>query len=427
MARFGVNNTLANPAYMGGLFEAARGVGASSGNRREREAKKRAAEEMNSMGSTMGMLQYQVQNAKTPEEAMKAQMLLENFKDLETNRSTAVEDRQFRKADRATAEAERTRGLAQEQAKARISVLENEAKRLKDAGQTEAARNLEVAIGKIAAENGIEVEATESLDPSKRYMNVGEGQIFDALEGKYLENPTKAQKEEAGPELSPKDFLSNIRQEQKDTERWKSEAYQSFLTNIPKEGVYASAKKYLTEDNMVDFGKQRASASSDLMNDAVDKMGLIDDLLGKAPDMDPEGGMGNVARGVYQQLFSNLGGTQAKEIETMTKTLSANEAFGSLQKMRDNSKTGGALGSISERELDLLMSDARNLDPSSPNFKEALQVIKRKYQRVLDIEMGPAGGSDNYVKGDNGEILYVDPVSKIIYDYKSGDPDPRYN
>lgn len=426
MARFGVNNTLANPSYMGGLFEAARGVGASSGNRREREAKKKAAEEMNAMDSTMGMLQYQVQNAKTPEQAMQAQMLLENFKDLETKRSTAVEDRQFLKSDRATAEAERTRGRAQEQAKARISVLTNEAKRLKDAGQTEAARNLEVAIGKIAAENGIEVEATESLDPSKRYMNVGGGQIFDALEGKYLENPTKAQKEEAGPEMNPKDFLSNIRQEQKDTERWKPEAYQSFLTNIPKEGVYASAKKYLTEANMVDIKKKEADASADAVADATRVIANIDGMLEMAPDMSG-GTLGNIAAGVGQQVGSIIAGTDAQDLENKVDTLRANAAFDRLQKMRDNSKTGGALGQVSEKELKLLQDNLAALNPTTKSFKDNLSVVRNAYQRALDIEMGPEGGSQNYQKSDDGSWLYIDPVSEIIYDYATGEPDPRYN
>lgn len=425
MARFGVNNTLANPSYMGGLFEAARGVGASSGNRREREAKKRAAEEMNSMGSTMGMLQYQVQNAKTPEEAMKAQMLLENFKDLETNRSTAVEDRQFRKADRATAEAERTRGLAQEQAKARISVLENEATRLEREGQKEAAKKLRTAIGRIAADAGVEVEATKDTS-ANRYMNIGGGKVFDSQEGKFITDPTEAQKEASGPELAPKDFLSNIRQEQKDTERWKPEAYQAFLTAIPKDGVYASAEKYLTEDNMVDIKKQKADASADAVADATRVIANIDDMLSMAPDMSG-GTLGNIAAGVGQQVGSLIAGTEAQDLENKVDTLRANAAFDRLQKMRDNSKTGGALGQVSEKELKLLQDNLAALDPTTKSFTDNLSVVRNAYQRALDIEMGPEGGSPNYQKSEDGSWLYIDPVSEIIYDYATGDPDPRYN
>lgn len=418
MARFGVNSTLANPAYMGGLFEAARGVGASAGNRRERQAQKTRAEEMNAMEGTLGMLQYQVQNARTPEEAMKAQMLLENFKDLETQRANA-------KADRETATQDRTRKLGQEEAKARISSLMNERKRFEQAGNTEAVAGIDRAISSIAVSAGVEAPKIETLDSSKRYLNIGGGKVFDSLKGEFVTDATETQLE--GPELEPKDFLSNVRQIQKDDKQWTEKAFQSFLTDIKKEGVYGSAEKHLTEDNMVDYDKQKATKSTSAMNDAASKMSLIDEILDIAPDMNPEGGLGNVMRGVGQQVGQFIGGTEAKEIETKTKTLQAKEAFGALQTMRDNSKTGGALGSISERELDLLMSDARNLDPSSPDFKDALREIKGKYQRVLDIEMGPQGGSPNYVEGENGQILYVDPVSKIVYDYETGDPDPRYN
>lgn len=425
MARFGVNNTLANPSYMGGLFEAARGVGASSGNRREREAKKRAAEEMNNMSSTLGMLQYQVQNAKTPEQAMQAQMLLENFKDMESKRSNVAEDRQFLKADRATAEAERGRGVAQEQAKARISVLENEAARLEREGQKEGAKNLRTAIGRIAAEAGVEVKASKDTS-ANRYLNLGGGKVFDSVKGEFLTDPTEAQKDAAGPEMAPKDFLSNIRQEQKDTERWKPEAYQAFLTEIPKEGVYASAEKHLTKANMVDIKKKEADASADAVADATRVIDNIDDMLAMAPDMSG-GALGDVAAGVGQQVGSLIAGTSAQDLENKVDTLRANSAFDRLQKMRDNSKTGGALGQVSEKELKLLQDNLAALQPTTKSFGDNLMVVRNAYQRSLDIEMGPKGGSQNYQKSDDGSWLYIDPVSEIIYDYATGEPDPRYN
>lgn len=419
MARFGVNGQLSNPAYMGGLFEAAKGVGGASGARRNKQVKQDEADRLNEAlksGGTMGMLAAQVAQAKTPEEAAKYQMLLENFRDLETTRANSAEDRKVAADTRA-------RTQKQEQAIARLSVLANERKKFQAAGNEEAVNGIDRAMGAIAADAGVQVDAIETMDESNRYMNIGGGKVFDSKEGKFITDPSEEQAK--GPELAPKDFLSNIRQIQKDEKQWTDKAYQSFLTDIKEEGVYGSAEKHLTEENMVDYDKQAASKSSSSINDAVSKIGLIDELLTLAPDMDPEGSWGNIARGVGQQVFGGVGGTEAKKVETMTKTLQANEAFGALQTMRDNSKTGGALGSISERELDLLMSDARNLDPSSPDFKQALQDIKAKYQRVLDIEMGPEGGSKNYRTGPDGRVFYKDPVSGYVYDYATGEPVSR--
>lgn len=416
MARFGVNGQLSNPAYMGGLFEAAKGVGGASGARRNKQVKQDEADRLNEAlksGGTMGMLAAQVAQAKTPEEAAKYQLMLENFRDLETTRANSVEDRKIAATDRA-------RTQKQEQATARLSVLANERKKFQAAGNEEAVNGIDKAMGAIAAEAGVEVGAIETMDNSKRYLNIGGGKVFDSKEGKFITDPSEEQAK--GPELAPKDYLKAVSSIQQNNKQWTEKAFQAFLTDIKAEGVYGSAEKHLTSENMVDYDKQAASKSSSSINDAVSKIGLIDELMTLAPDMDPDGSWGNIARGVGQQVFGGVGGTEAKKIETMTKTLQADEAFSALQTMRDNSKTGGALGSISERELDLLMSNTRNLDPSSPDFKEALQAIKAQYQRILDIEMGPEGGSDRYRTGPDGRVFYKDPESGYVYDYATGEP-----
>lgn len=54
--------------------------------------------------------------------------------------------------------------------------------------------------------------------------------------------------------------------------------------------------------------------------------------------------------------------TPARDLAAKLETIQADAAFGALQKMRDNSKTGGALGQVSERELALLRSSQAPLD-----------------------------------------------------------------
>lgn len=57
-----------------------------------------------------------------------------------------------------------------------------------------------------------------------------------------------------------------------------------------------------------------------------------------------------------------LAGTDAFSLKKNLATIQANLGFDSLQKMRDASPTGGALGQVSERELDLLISAVAALD-----------------------------------------------------------------
>jgi hypothetical protein len=54
--------------------------------------------------------------------------------------------------------------------------------------------------------------------------------------------------------------------------------------------------------------------------------------------------------------------------------------------MRDASKTGGALGSVSERELNLLQSSVESLQvgQSPERLRENLAKVKRHYQRFIN-------------------------------------------
>jgi len=62
-------------------------------------------------------------------------------------------------------------------------------------------------------------------------------------------------------------------------------------------------------------------------------------------------------------------GTKGNELSIMLKKIFANVAFGRLQNMRANSPTGGALGNVSNIELDLLKSSAAAISQTTkPEF-----------------------------------------------------------
>lgn len=89
-------------------------------------------------------------------------------------------------------------------------------------------------------------------------------------------------------------------------------------------------------------------------------------------------------------LTSFIPATPAKDLQAKLNTVKADAAFGALQKMRDNSKTGGALGQVSERELALLESAQAPLDQaqSPQQLVEYLENYKKtrrqSLQRVAD-------------------------------------------
>ena len=96
-------------------------------------------------------------------------------------------------------------------------------------------------------------------------------------------------------------------------------------------------------------------------------------------------GMGGWTTGTLGELMKGIGGTGARDLNAKLETLRSNIGFDRLQKMRMDSPTGGALGSVSERELSQLNSALGNLEQSqSPEqLKENLIRIRDQYERAI--------------------------------------------
>ena len=97
-------------------------------------------------------------------------------------------------------------------------------------------------------------------------------------------------------------------------------------------------------------------------------------------------GMGGSRTGLLGQIFSNIGGTGARDLEANIETIISNIGFDRLQKMREDSPTGGALGSVSERELSQLNSAIANLqtDQSPEQLLENLKRVRLHYEKALN-------------------------------------------
>jgi hypothetical protein len=110
------------------------------------------------------------------------------------------------------------------------------------------------------------------------------------------------------------------------------------------------------------------------------------------------GGSNLPVTGAPGSILARLPGTAAHDASKLLDTVKSNIGFNTLNEMRANSPTGGALGSVTERELALLQSTVANLEQSqsSDQFKANLEIVKNQF---LDVIHGPgkrpqgAGGS----------------------------------
>lgn len=120
----------------------------------------------------------------------------------------------------------------------------------------------------------------------------------------------------------------------------------------------------------------------------------VDNLIGRVSGW-------TVGRGSLLQYIPE---TDAADFAADLDTLKSNIAFGELSAMREASKTGGALGAISEKELALLESTlgALSTHQSPQNFRRNLQQIRdtverwsRERERLMGGGKDPFGGDDD--------------------------------
>jgi len=85
------------------------------------------------------------------------------------------------------------------------------------------------------------------------------------------------------------------------------------------------------------------------------------------------------ATGLRGTIMQFIPASDAADVRKLVKTLQGNIAFKALADMRAASPTGGALGAVSERELDLLASTLGSIDPNMSEFlfTENLNTIEK--------------------------------------------------
>lgn len=151
----------------------------------------------------------------------------------------------------------------------------------------------------------------------------------------------------------------------------------------------------------------------------------IDKLVGP----DGKGGLIDGGEGVFN--LSNVGivgkrladwglDQSAVDLRNTLNTVTSNIAFSRLQAMRDASVTGGALGSVTENELAMLMNSlgAVQQDTSAKVLRENLPVIRDIWRKIQSDPVarrayaaagaaGAAGASTAAPQGGDGDITTI--------------------
>lgn len=392
MARLDASLTqgLMNPTYQKELGQVGGMLGGLGGHMRETRRNKEEAQNMAGM-TTEGLLQRQRELASTPAEAITAGLAQQQEKLAETQRKDA--------------ERSKKQGKAEKMAASRLSAMGVRHKALVKAGKQEEADKLlgqmeEIAQGAMVnLGDYVEDVAKEKPSAGSRYLNIGGGKVFDTETATMIGADGEAQDAST---LDPKDLASAIKSNQ---EAYTPVSWDNYSSKLAETGDPALAAKEL---KAVDTAKSDEQMSASAVADANRNMRIIDDLLEKD------------INGWTQATLWWVPEGEAKSVDNAVDTLKANVAFDRLQKMRDNSKTGGALGQVSEKELKLLEANLASLDPTSAEFKNNLRTIRSAYERVVDIEQGPEGGSPNYVRDDSGVVYWVDPTNDEVYNYATG-------
>ncbi len=122
----------------------------------------------------------------------------------------------------------------------------------------------------------------------------------------------------------------------------------------------------------------KTPSSSPYMQAAVDAIDQIEANVAMAESNNNP--FDNVT-GFIGNSLSFIAGTPAHDTKMAIETVVSSIGFDRLQKMRDDSPTGGALGQVSERELAQLNASLGNLrqSQSREQFKANLALVKKHY------------------------------------------------
>ena len=404
MARLDASLTqgLMNPTYQKELGQVGGMLGGMGGHMRQTRRDKEEAQNMAGMTSEQ-LMARQREIAGTPAEALAAQQA-------QQTQAQGAEDREYLIEERKEQARQRKQTQAERLATSQLSAMGIKHKALVKAGKTEEADKFLGEMEEIAKGAMVNLgDYVEDVDSSSgRYINVGGGVVFDTKEGTFINNKTG---ETVDPStLDPKDLNTAY---QNNKESYTPASWALYSAEMGDSGDPVKAGKKLES---ADPMKAEAANRMYMTSESNRLLSQANELLARVPT-DALGRTG-------QFVLGALSVTEQGAVQDLVDTLKSNIAFDTLQQMRDMSKTGGALGQVSNIELNLLEKNIGALNPSSPDFPKRLKEVMNHYQHIQNIMQGPEG-SIYFDVDEEGKQVYLNPVDDQIYYVDTGIIKPR--
>lgn len=166
--------------------------------------------------------------------------------------------------------------------------------------------------------------------------------------------------------------------------------YQQFMLEGGRQGEGFEVVTNADGSTSVRYGSGVGQGQPEQQSDPLDPTPTMLEDIGRAISIIESNP--SMTTGVGGALLSDLPGTQARDVRALIDTIRANVGFQSLQRMRDQSPTGGALGQVTERELALLQATLGNLEQAQTG-EQLLFNLRRLEGQIGDIVHGPGGTS----------------------------------
>jgi len=136
------------------------------------------------------------------------------------------------------------------------------------------------------------------------------------------------------------------------------------------------AKAATEAEKKTELQRQTTARTANIVQEDINR---LSSLIEDAPWYNP-------VTGITGSLAANIPGTARTDAEALKTTIGANIGFDRLQAMRNASKTGGALGAISEREMRQLESvmGSVDLNQSDEQLQRNLGRLNKIYAAIME-------------------------------------------
>ena len=110
----------------------------------------------------------------------------------------------------------------------------------------------------------------------------------------------------------------------------------------------------------------------------------------------------NLTTGVGAQLLRGIGGTKAGDLDKLSETVRSNIGFDRLQRMREESPTGGALGQVAVQELTALQASLGSLstEQSPAQLLRNLERLEEQYRKSMKRILETEGGAQYFTQSE---------------------------